>query len=294
MVLGKLFSRTKDESVQLASVQSSPEQALVIGDAPIISVLGAKGGTGCTSVAINLAAALSGHFNGATILDGNFQLPDVAHVLSREPEHSLLELLFRVPDIDEHLFNACACEATDLDSKLKLLTPPLNGEAALKADLTQLAQCLTTLNSYTNCWVVDLPKHLDRHLVTFLDASTKIVLVLEATVSGIAACNRWLSTFRELEYPTDRVICVVNRSGSKYNKTIEAQLGSAFGDFTVVQIPNAAQLMWESTANGAPPVLSSPSSPYARAVKSLAASIYRDINQDIQNIQSEESRVQSA
>jgi pilus assembly protein CpaE len=287
MVLGRLFSKPKDDSAQLVSVQTAPDHVSVKTDAPIVSVLGAKGGTGCTSVAINLSAALSGLFGGATIIDGNFQLPDVAHVLGKEPEHSLLDLLYRTPDIDEHLFSACAREATDLDAKLKLLSPPLNGEAALKADLTQLAQCITLLGSYTNCWVVDLPKHLDRHLVTFLDASTKIVLVLEATVSSLAACNRWLATFRELDYPTERIICVVNRSGSKYNKAIETQLGGAFGEIVSHQIPNAAQIMWESTANGAPPVLAYPSSPYARAIKNLAASIYRDI-------QGEESRVQSA
>jgi pilus assembly protein CpaE len=286
MVLGKLFSKSKDDAAQL-TVAESGVHAKTKADAPILAVLGAKGGTGCTTIAINLSAALSGLYGGATIIDGHFQLPDVAHVLGRDPEHSLLELINRAADVDEHFYHACAREASDLDPKFKLLSPPLNGDAALKTDLTQLAGSLASMSVYTGCWIVDLPKHLDKHLVTFLDASAKIVLVIEATVSGIAACNRWLATFRDLGYSAERIICVLNRSGSKYNKTIESQLGESFGGVVIHQVPNAAQLMWDTTANGAPAVLAYPSHPYAKAIKNLAANIYQDI-------QGEENRVQSA
>jgi pilus assembly protein CpaE len=237
----------------------------------VVAVLGAKGGVGATSLAVNLAAAFSTRVP-TTVVDANFQQPDVAHLVSVEPMHSVMEMLARPADLDRHLLDACLTTIANSDSRLSLLSPPLDGQAAVKANLSELAACLTSVRPYQSAWVIDLPKHLDRHFVTLADMCDKIVLVFEATVAGIATTQRWLNVFRELGYDSDRIVCVLNRSGSKYSG-IEQQLETCFSDRSVFRLPNASTLIWDSVTRGVPAVFCAPHQGYSRAVVRLAENL---------------------
>src|SRR5271156_3453213 len=59
---------------------------------PTLAVIGAKGGCGATTIAINLASAIALRRLTTTLLDAHFQLPTIAHALGIEPQHSLMEL----------------------------------------------------------------------------------------------------------------------------------------------------------------------------------------------------------
>jgi Flp pilus assembly CpaE family ATPase len=97
----------------------------------------------------------------------------------------------------------------------------------------------------------------------------KILLVFEATVQGVATCKHWLGVFKELGYDNDRIICVLNRSGSKY-KSVEQQMSECSSDETIFRLPNAFSAMWESSTHGVPVVLAHPSHAYSKAIIKLA------------------------
>ncbi len=238
----------------------------------IIGVLGAKGGVGATSAAVNLAAAIAINGKHTTILDANFQQPDAAQLFGVEPEHSLMEMLNRAPHIDKQLFEACCTAATSSKLDLSLLSPPIDGEAALKANLSQLAECLKLMHCYSDFWVIDLPRHLDKHLVMLTDQCDKILLVFEATLAGVAGCRRWLNLFNQLGYDQHKIICLLNRSGSKHTD-VEKQLPDCFVDETIFRLPNAAAASWDSSTRGVPLILAQPNHKYAKAIFKLAQHI---------------------
>jgi Flp pilus assembly CpaE family ATPase len=240
--------------------------------APIVAVLGAKGGVGASTIAVNLAAAAAASGLTTTLVDANFQMPDVANLVGHEASHSLLELTSRGKSIDQLIFQACRQEVLADSRSLGVLLPPSDGEAAIKSNLTQLADCLDQVKHFNDLFVVDVPGHLDRHLVTLLDRCAQIVLVFEATISGVAACHRWLQIFTELGYERDRVILVCNRSGSKY-KGVEQQLGTCFAGMNIRKIPNASSLTRGSSNNGIPAVSSHSGSRYARAINKLSVEL---------------------
>lgn len=236
---------------------------------PVVAVIGAKGGVGATSIAANLAAILAVMGLNTTLIDANLQQPDMAHMFGKEPEHSLMELLNRGAQLDKQVFEACSIKLAEGELSLSLISPPIDGSAAFKANLSQLAECLDLVKSYSQFWLIDLPRHIDKYLVTLADKCDKILLVFEATVSGVAACRRWLNIFSELDYSSDKIICVLNRAGSKYT-AVEQQLTNYFTDELIFRIPNASLPAWESNTSGTPIVLAQPNHKYSQALARLA------------------------
>ena len=237
--------------------------------APIVGVIGAKGGVGTTTVAVNLAATIASTHIQTTILDANLQQPDVAPMVGKEPRHSLMDLLSRSSDIDRQLFEAMSVEISDGNLSLTLLSPPLNGEAGIKTDLTSVVGCMKNIRNYCDFWIIDMPRNLDKHLVTMADLCDKIVLVFEATVAGVATSHRWLKTFSDLGYDNKKIVCVLNRAGSKF-KAVEQELGGHFGEHPIFRIPNASQTIWDCSTHGIPTVLAHPNHPYSKAMFKLA------------------------
>lgn len=242
------------------------DSASLVPISPIIGILGAKGGSGATTIAINLSFALSCQYGLSTLVDAHLQEPDIAVVLGQEPRFTILDLLLRAGDYPREVYEACCVE---IHKHLKLLTPPLLGEAAVHGNLSQLASCLDVIGSYSGRWVVDLPRHLDRHFVNLIDRCHVIVLVFEATLTGVSSARRWLKTLGELGYNQDKIVCVVNRSGS-HVMSIEGEVGACFAGYQVFKVPNAFKLSEVCTTYGQPAVIRCPNEPYAKSIKRLA------------------------
>ncbi len=262
----------------ISAVDNSIENRhLQRNQSPIIGVLGAKGGVGTTTIAINLAAALSRLYKPITLIDGNLQLPEIAHTVGKEPKHSYLELISRMPGADRQMFQACHVELNGSD--FGFLSPPLNGEAFMQTNLTVLSQCLKSINSYSRLWVIDLPRHLDKHLVSLTDMCDKIILVFEATVTGVAATQRWLNVFHELGYEDSRLICLVNRSGSKY-KSVEQRLVDCFGNRPIISLPNASSVLWDCCTRATTIYQAYPNHPYSRATTKVSEYVAHSLLSD--------------
>jgi pilus assembly protein CpaE len=261
-MLNKLFSKNKEIT---AAVQPKSTRTA----SPIVAVLGAKGGVGATSIAVNLAVSIAIAGAKTTLFDCNLQQPDVAQLVGVEPEHSLMDLLHRMPFPDRQLYDACCTVVSNCGNNLNLLSPPLDGEAGLKTNLSQLADCLKTIRCYADFWVIDLARHLDKHLVNLTDVCDKILLVFEPTVTGVAACRRWLNTFVDLGYDRQRIICLLNRAGAKYG-AVEKHIEDCFTGETVFRLPNASATIWDSSTRGVPVIVGHPKHAYTQAMFTLA------------------------
>jgi pilus assembly protein CpaE len=278
-MLSLLFNKPHARVATLPAIQEvvqallPTEQAAppaVMAPPPVIGVLGAKGGVGATTVAINLAAALSSECNGSTLLDANLQQPDVANILGVDVHYSLLDLLAK-QEFNSEMLDACCNNVPTADS-LKVLSVPPNVQTGLHSNLSQVAECLDSVRGLSKSWVVDLPRYLDKHLVEMIDRCSLILVVFEPTIAGVGAARRWLRLLDELEYKQERVQLVINRSGSKL-RTVEKEVCNAFNNMTVFKIPNAYEMAEVCTVEGAPAVTKFPSSAYARAIKGMAKQI---------------------
>ena len=241
-------------------------------------MLGSKGGVGATTLAINLSAALASESAEQTtlLIDANMQQPDVALWFACEARHTMVELLQRSANLEPQTIAAC-CTPAPAYAPLRVLTAATNGSTASTHTLTQLSACLPSLQSAFRQIVVDLPKHLDRHLVSVLDRCDVVVLIIEPSLTSIAATNRWLHIFDELGYAREKVVLVANRTGGKH-KILDEQLQATYADSLAGKIPNAFALMEASAIAALPIVVSNPKEAYSKAIKALCVKVADKLN----------------
>ena len=234
----------------------------------IIGVVGAKGGVGATTLAINLSVALSKDFAPTTMVDANLQQPDAAVLLGQTTKVSISELVQRRAGIDKELLQACSSVVAGAPD-CSLVTPLSDGSSALSTDLSQISDCLLAARALSPFWVVDLPHHLDKHLVEIMDTCNKVILVLEPTMASSASGSRWLKIFAELGYDENKVLCVINRSGGKQS-AVEEQLRS-FPQFArAIRIPNSYAFLEKCSNEGEPAVLKNHRDIFSQGVINLA------------------------
>lgn len=237
----------------------------------LIGVVGSKGGVGATTVCVNLAISLAQHFapeaGSVTLIDSNFHQPDAALQLSCQPKHTISEILARSKSLEPQVIEACK-NAIGASAGLDLITPAIDGSAGTIYNLSDLVACLPSLQASSLMTVVDLPRHLDRSLVSLFDQCDMILLVIEPNISSIAATTRWLAAFRDLEYASEKIMLVANRTGSKA-RLLEQQLLSTFSQNNIAMLPNAFRAMEASQIDGLPVLSLLPKDPYSKAMRDL-------------------------
>ena len=238
----------------------------------IIGILGAKGGVGATTLAINLSVSIATNHGSTTFVNANLQQPDAAVMLGQRPKYNLLDLLSKTGDLQKEISSSCRSPLCDRLDNCFLLTPPLSGEAVLKTNLSQLSQCMRSLSSDARYWIIDLPKAIDSHLISVLDSCDLIVLVLEATAGAVANARRWLNVFDDLNYQRTNIAVVANRAGSKAG-LLEDELREMMGDSSVLAVPNSSALCRAASLQATPASLLSPKDRYSRAITDLARNI---------------------
>jgi Flp pilus assembly CpaE family ATPase len=195
-------------------------------------------------------------------------------MLGDNPKQSLLGMLSKLDEFDSELFTSYTAP---LSAELKncfLLSPPLNGEAVLKTNLSQLSKCLAAIRAHSQCIVVDLPKALDRHLLSVLDGLDIITLVFDATVTGITGARRWLNTFVDLGYDRKKVFLVLNRAGSKA-KLFEKELEQVVPASNICRVPNDFELCQSSVERAVPACFVSPKSKYVKATSEITEQLFK-------------------
>lgn len=269
--------RTAQDTAKEADAAQSPPG--MSEPAPVVGILGAKGGVGATTLAINLAVALA-TTRKTTLIDTNAQQPDVALMLGNQPKYTMADLLDRRERLDEKVLQAC-CETIDIpEGKLDFISPPLDLEEALAMDLRGLADCLPALRRHAGYVVLDLPRQLDSAFMSLSDQCDFIVMVLEPSLTGILAGKRWLSALLDLGITAERIGLAVNRSGGRM-KHLEAEIKSTLTVGTRWRLPSAFASLEESCLAGEPALVRLPRDGYSKAVRVIARDLAKELIKEV-------------
>ncbi len=260
-----------------SAATTSPVPDLATTPGLAIGVLGAKGGVGATTFALNLGATLARLGRDCVLVDTHLQQPDLACLLNIKPRVSLDDLCLRQGQITSALLDTCVTRDPQLlDGRLGLVSPSLELSRSLSTDVddvTSLICELKTLNQASASaqldYVVDLQRHMDSHLITLMDDLDHIYLVIEATVPCLAAAGRWFTILKDLGLDASKLTVILNRAFGKV-KDVEKHIQGALQGYPLVKVNNAYEAAEAAAVEGIPLVVREPRSAYARDLTAIA------------------------
>jgi pilus assembly protein CpaE len=251
------------------SASAKPPEPVESEEGRLITITSAKGGSGKTVFATNVALLLNRFPDTKVCLvDADLQFGDVCLVLQLEPRFTMVNAAHELHHLDGELLDSLL---TEHPSGLKVLAAPL--EPAFADDITTagLMQMLDVLLENYDYVVVDTPSMLDELILSLLEKSDDILMVVDMDLPSVKNAKLALETMRLLKFSTANVKLVMNRSNSKAkldNKEIEGALKMAIS----ASVPSDAMVA-ASVNEGRPVVETDPKSKVAKGFESVAALI---------------------
>lgn len=222
----------------------------------MIAFFAPKGGTGATTLAVNVGGALAALGRPAIVVDIDLQLGSVATSLNVKPERSIAEVM------DEADKAGSGPITSGLDrhaSGLSLLAQDRIEELG-QISAERLPRFFDALGSVYQFVLVDGLRDFSDHAVATMDLAHSVVIVISQDVPAVRAAGRALRLFRRLGYDHERIKLVVNRFHKKSPVTISA-IESALGqpveavvrnDFRTVELAlNHGVMVADVRRNGA-------------------------------------------
>jgi len=239
------------------------------GKGQVIAVYSPKGGTGKTTIAVNLACVLRRQGAAVALLDGVMQFGAVRHLLQVPPStRSIVDLPAGAAmraNLMEALWEGPGGVAV-------LLAPPRPEEADLVA-ASEIGNAIGLLADHHDYVIVDTSPRLSEDTLAILDAASIILLVVTYMGVTIANTRAAIDTFEALGYKGQKpILLVVNQSDSTAGLS-KSGMEHALNLPVVAEIPTDWKLVSESNNKQTPFVLANAGAPVSQALASLATTL---------------------
>jgi pilus assembly protein CpaE len=177
-------------------------------EAHVIAIYSPQGGSGKTTIATNVAAALMREGTKVLLVDCDLQFGDVGVFLNLQSQRNIVDLVRSVDDLDLDLVDNVLMNH---DSGLKVLLAPGRPEDAEEVLPDKTAELIQKLRGVFDFIVVDMASKLDDLAVALFDVADRIVLVLNPTLPSVKSVRIILDLFSRLEYPEGKAQIVINK-----------------------------------------------------------------------------------
>jgi len=264
--------RLKTAQVQVAPVSRNVGPMAVYGGTKgkIVTIYSPKGGTGTTTLAVNLALTLHNEDTHVALVDANLQFGDVAVFMNEQGKNTIVDIAPRVEELDPDIVQEVMLKHAA--SGLHILAAPSRPENAEKVTSSQFGKVLEYLRQMYAYVVVDTSAFLTDVTLAAIDVSDLIVLVTTQDIPSIKNCRLFLDLLQTLGIERERILFVMNRFDKRINITPDRVTENLKQEIVSV-IPLDEQTATKAVNRGVPFVLDSRSAPAARGIFSLAESV---------------------
>jgi pilus assembly protein CpaE len=237
-----------------------------------IAVFSNKGGTGASTVAVNLAVALS-RVTGKDVALADFDrnAGEVALHLNVRPTKTLAHLATVPGKLDGTTVQSALVKH---DTGVFVLCEPERLEQTENVTPARVREILEHLANSFAYVVCDLTHSFDDVSLEVFDASSTILVVTLLNLPAIRSAHRCINVFRQLNYLRDehKVRLIVNRYVPNRDIDVE-QLEETLQHPVFWRIPNDYQTVIDAVNSGMPIDEVSPESEVAQSFRRLAASL---------------------
>ncbi|HID64044.1 MAG TPA: response regulator [Anaerolineae bacterium] len=237
-----------------------------------IAFIGAKGGVGVTTLAVNLAVTLAQMDKDVILLDLQPYSGAVALQLGISPVNTIADLLEKEPTA----LSQSVVEDTLIKhpSGIRIL-PAAQGPQSVRGEITlpHLEAIISNLETVARYLVLDMGFQLSPPTQQVLKKCNQVILVTEPDKIALTLAQRALDSLQVLDVKGSRIgIVVVNRTRSASTptrSTIESTLGSEL----LSLFTPAPELFAQAAVEGTPVAWAQPTSLQAEMFRELAQRI---------------------
>jgi pilus assembly protein CpaE len=190
----------------------------------ILSVLGSKGGMGSTTVAVNLAEALSHTGDSARIglVDLNLEFGDIPLFLDIEPKspHTIADVSENILRLDSEFLASAMIKH---DSGIHILAPPGSPERAELVTPDSVKQIFNLMQGMFDYIVVDSNRSVDQIAMVALGFSENVFVITQLDLASLKNAKRFVDICLDMGFDGSRFRLVINR----YDKNADISLDEA-------------------------------------------------------------------
>ena len=235
----------------------------------VVTFIGAKGGTGVTSLALHLALEMSENGRRCILVDQHPALGDTSLYLGTgRHQYSFYELASNTDRLDQELLQGFILKH---DSGLHLLDSPEALDAIHYAPPAAIEQTLAFLAEGYQFVLVDCPPGLTDSSLACIAQSDKVVIVLTAELPSIRNTVRYMEHLAKLGYDANSISIVLNRY-SKKGPLTDAAIEKALQRSIAFRVPNNYPEVIRAI-NAGTPIKSAQKSDFAVALRTWAEAI---------------------
>lgn len=274
---GEMARLERSKAVQVAPSASAVAQPVLgsgLTDGRVIMVYSPKGGTGVTTLAVNLAITLNNDETRVVLVDGNLQFGDVAVFLNEQGKNTILDLAPRADELDLDVVEGVMLKHAS--SGLRVLAAPSRPEHADNVTSDQFTKLLKYLRQVYPYVVVDTTHILNDITLAALDVCDVLVVVVTQDIPAIKNVRLFLDLLTTIGVSRERVCFVMNKYDKRISITPE-KVGENLKQNVVSVISLDERIVIPSVNRGVPFMIDNKTQPIARTIFSLAETIRAQI-----------------
>ncbi|RLS52679.1 MAG: response regulator [Planctomycetota bacterium] len=233
----------------------------------VVTVVGASGGVGCTSLAINLACIeAQNKDNSVAVIDLDLGLGDADVWLDIIPDYTIQDVADNITRLDYSLLKR---SLTQHASGAFLLPRPVQMDDHPPITPDQLQRVVALLKATFTHLIIDVSKSFSPLDIAAMQVSDMVLMVTQLDLPCLRNVVRVMQFLEERELAS-KVKVLVNRIGLEDSQISLNKALDTIGREVFWQIPNDYASMIESRNNGVPLIEQAPKSKATKAIEHLA------------------------
>ena len=230
--------------------------------------IGAKGGVGTTTVALNVAAAMAGPENAVIITEAMSSLGTMALQMRQRPLRNISSLLRIAPEkIDADTVRA---QLTTITPGLRALFSPQRVEEYMTTQTKHMRAIHRALLDLGTSCVFDFPSEPGTAAHALIPELDFTVVVVEPEMVCIQAAKVKLEMLSAWGAGAGTIVIVVVNRASLATTMTFGEIGERLGYGVIGVIPQASQALVVAQAAGRPLVIYQPDSSAAASIREVA------------------------